>query len=454
MQNYWFANWMSQEGVKDGASLRKALHRRKGRTSLYDGAVGRGTSSNTEAGDDHRTPSAAVTSIVAGKGIDLTGEFSQPGEWLRREITDLFRHVWHYFDRIILPDQAVDPIFRYTNNLRNSLEDLANELEPIVNAVNLLKASGGSEMLAFKYRALACCKEGEDSASTLDSDDTPTTLKKLTDAIVKDGKISWTFRRIEAGHPHVTYFIQHPWFGPSAIGDLCLINKALPTASEIREYIVHRVVTRYWFALKTDILAARKFDIPLGATIPFYRKLLTSDNKPSVSEVAFELDLPVASKCPVAELIRFRADERESFERFQTAVRLAITERLRNSESVTASAIAAEIKRDIIDPELRRIRDRLAASKRLAVQTTTSGMMLGTATAAVGLLSPLQAHPAGPSVAVAGAIGLGASALKKSIEDHFASRRDAALSDMYFLWSASRRFNLPILVPRVPNPKR
>jgi hypothetical protein len=138
----------------------------------------------------------------------------------------------------------------------------------------------------------------------------------------------------------------------------------------------------------------------------------------------------------VASLIKFRKTEGECFERFQSALRTAINERIKTASSPTAAVYAREIKRDVIDPELRRIRDRLASSRTLAVRSTATGLGLGAVAATVGLFTPLNANPIGAGLTVGGAITMGASSLKKAVDDHLAIRRDVSLSDMYFLWKA------------------
>jgi hypothetical protein len=39
---------------------------------------------------------------------------------------------------------------------------------------------------------------------------------------------------------------------------------------------------------------------------------------------------------------------------------------------------------------------------------------------------------------VGGAVTMGMSSVKKSIDDHLAVKREVALSDMYFLWQAHK----------------
>lgn len=125
---------------------------------------------------------------------------------------------------------------------------------------------------------------------------------------------------------------------------------------------------KYLAVLSADALAARRTRTPPGACIPFYKRLLATDTSPETSDVAFELALPVSSGIPVAALIKLRRTEGDCFERFKSALRTAISERVKTASSLTADRYAREIKSDVIDPELRRIRATLRASRALAAR--------------------------------------------------------------------------------------
>jgi hypothetical protein len=188
--------------------------------------------------------------------------------------------------------------------------------------------------------------------------------------------------------------------------------------------------------LSADALAARRARTALGTTIPFYKRLLATHRPPQIEDIAFELALPISPNISVASLIKFRKTEGECFERFQAALRTAISERIKTASSPTAAVYAREIKRDVIDPELRRIRDQASSFPHACSPSTATGLGLGAVAATVELFTPLNANPIGAGLTVGGAITMGASSLKKAVDDHLAIRRDVSLSDMYFLWKA------------------
>lgn len=95
--------------------------------------------------------------------------------------------------------------------------------------------------------------------------------------------------------------------------------------------------------------------------------------------------------------------------------------------------MAAEIKQDIIEPELRTIRKRLSGTKSYGKASAAATMSVGVATATVGMLTPI--HLSGPLAGLAVLTAAGASA-KTVIDEWLKAQREVKMSDMYFLWKA------------------
>ncbi len=231
--------------------------------------------------------------------------------------------------------------------------------------------------------------------------------------------------------------MDHPGFEHSEWGSLCSLNTQIPEdEARIRQTISTAVVQKYLAEISADALAARRTQTALGSTIPFYKRLLATPRAAEVDAVAFNLALPVSPDISIEELVRLREAEKPSFERFQAALRNAISERIKTASSSSAAVLAREIQREVIDPELRRIRDLLAASREQTTKSAATGLGLGAAAVTVGLLTPLSANPIGTGLAVGGAVVIGLSSVRKAIDDHLTVRKDVSLSDMYFLWQA------------------
>jgi len=88
-----------------------------------------------------------------------------------------------------------------------------------------------------------------------------------------------------------------------------------------------------------------------------------------------------------------------------------------------------EVQCDVIEPELRRIGDCLAASERLLAKKSMVGLALGTLVTTCGILAG-----AGAAVAVAAGIAAVARDVYGAASKHLGEKRDLSLEDMFFLW--------------------
>lgn len=205
--------------------------------------------------------------------------------------------------------------------------------------------------------------------------------------------------------------------------------------SEIAKAVRHEVayeVKKLLAFLTADLYSAAQLERPIGASLPLHRRFLASSYaKKSADQVTFSLELPVLADVPIKTLIKIRADESEAFRRFRDALRAAAQDRLNASGVRDPSMIATEIRRDVIDPELRRIDARLRSVSRSLAKKTVSGITVGALATTCGLLAGVA-----PGLAVLAGVtamcGIAGTAASKNIEE----REEVALSDFYFLWNA------------------
>jgi hypothetical protein len=429
MGTYWFREWMKTHRVKDGLSLEKALVQSSGLDSLL--------SSAPEPIISMSNRPAEIVELTGGKGIDLTGELGcHHIDCLQKEINGLFRHTWHYFDRIILPDQAIFHVVEF--NHHKDVSHLIQRLTPFVQVIKLLERDGALDLVSFEVRTPSCDQHFRQHAHEAGIDQAFTNTVSLANEIAKSARISWEHNRSN-GHLHLDYRLDHPEFQHSEWGSICSLHKKIPNGdSTIKRAAATNVVQKYLAGLSADALAAKRSRSPLGTTIPFYKRLLAARPSPKVDDVAFELDLPVSLGISVKEIVKLRKTEMPTFQRFQDALRIAVAERVKTSASSSAKELAQEIKRDVINPELRRIRDLLATSRTQSAKSASIGLGLGVTAASIGLITPLSLNPIGTGLVVGGAVTMGMSSVKKSIDDHLAVKREVALSDMYFLWQAHK----------------
>lgn len=427
MTAYWFWDWMRQHRVTDGRSLRRSIARPGVLDSLLQACP------PSEPFIRQQPPEDAE--ITGGKGIDLTGDLGcHHIDCLSKELSGLFQHAWHYFDRIALPDQAFERLLAFKRHKK--VDALCERLDPFVLILRKINHLGGLDLLRFDVRSPACAQHFRRHAREAAIDQSFANTHNLARELLKTAKMSIR-ETSDAGHRHLEYRLDSPSFQHTEWGALCSKRERLPiNEARRREAAAVAVVQRYLAAISADALAARRAMSPLGSAIGFYRELLATHPSPRVEDIAFELELPVNSAASLKSLIRLRKEEPEAFIRFQLALRTAMKERLASASSRTSAAIAKQIKREVIEPALGDIRRKLKTSRSIAARSAGAGMALGAIATTVGLMSPLSGNPVGVGLAVGGAITLGMASLKKANDDELAVHREVKLSDMYFLWKA------------------
>ena len=426
MESYWFWKWLKRHRIKDARSLQRTLSRRAAVDSLLELAP--------DPVVFKRKDTPETTELIGGKGIDLTGDLGcHHINCLTKEIDGLFRHAWHYFDRIALPDQALSRVLDFQRH--GHVEALGEALEPFVLVLQRLHEINGLDLIRFDIRQPACMQHFQKHAAEAGIDHAFVKKSLLAGDIARTAKISYDDEHEYNGHHHLDYQLISEEFVHFEWGSLCSNQIKIPkNPARLREAVALNVVEKYLAAISADALAARCAHSPLGAAIPFYQRLLATRASPTVEDVAFEIGLPVSNNMSIETLIKLRKNEGDAFYRLQAALREAITERLKSVEHRTASQLAIEIKRDIIDPEIRKIREKLKSVRSLAMRSAGVGIGLGTIAATVGLLWPIG--PVGVGLTVGGAITLTGQALKKAHDDEIATQREVQLSDLYFLWRA------------------
>jgi hypothetical protein len=425
VEAYWFWGWLKRHRVTDARTLRRALSR----PAVVDGLVELAPPTVVFRREDE----PSTTELIGGKGIDLTGELGCHAiGCLTKEIDGLFRHAWHYFDRISLPDQALYRVVEFRRH--GNIDTLCKGLDSFVLVLHRLNKINGLELIRFDVRKPACIDHFREHAAEAGIDHAFTNTSLLAADLAKTAQISHGGEIEQDGHRHLNYqlisnaFVHYEW------GSLCSEREEIPNDPiKLREAVATDVVRKYLAGISADVLAARHAHSPLGAAIPFYKRLLATRPSPTVEDVAFEIGLPVSNGASLEALVKLRKNEADAFSRLQFALRMAIAERVKSAGSRTAEAIAKEIMRDIVDPEIRKIREKLRSTRSLALRSAGVGVGLGTIAATVGLLSPVGAIGAGLTV---GGAMLGAQALKKTHDDELATLREVQLSDLYFLWRA------------------
>jgi hypothetical protein len=181
------------------------------------------------------------------------------------------------------------------------------------------------------------------------------------------------------------------------------------------------------------VRAAQIYKTPLGAAIPFHQRMLANSYSPTVADVAMSMHLPVIEGLTPDVLLRIREDEQEYFTRFRIQLRLAIQERLKNAQSKDPLKIATEVQRDVMEPELNALKQRLRMAEKNVAKKSAVGIFLGALATTCGLLAG-----AVPPVALAAGLTAAVSVSGNAAGKYLDEISEAHLNWMYFAWQAEK----------------
>jgi hypothetical protein len=384
------------------------------------------TSLGERAAKTRRTPLESSQSITAGRGIDLSGELDCMGHSCRQQqVSDLLTHAWYYFDKVVIADPIGHLISRISHMAPKEFD---TAVITHTRVLLFLRTIGADSLITFRMKPEVCELHWRGHAS--ESFHRP--LLKRADALVNElaKEAQVTLRPGVAGEVNFTF--NHPSFEHTVWGQLDDPGVTSLSKSEINRRACSSVIRRYIAHLTSDLRAAHLDKLPLGSTVWLHKRVLGPQTVAMTpSEVAFELELPYLAGIPMESLVDLRNEKHDEFQRFRTKLRLAATELLAERSGKNPKKIAQQIREDVIDPELRRIKEALAAAKKSFAKKVALTASLGTLATVCGLLAGSMEPVAIAAGTAAVATGLSAAASKK-IDDS----KDISLSDMYFLWRA------------------
>jgi hypothetical protein len=292
------------------------------------------------------SPRDDSTELVAGRGIDLSGHLDcNASECRKRQVDNLLRHAWHYFDRILVADSLSHRVsHHWAPKSAGFRQWLASHLEVLL----YLRSIGAEDLVVFHEKPPPCeihlARHVEEAGLPKDLDSDEALLAKLAHAA--------DIRSQRKATQVIDYSFRHPRFEHTVWGEIIDSHVGSLSAGDLRRAIAQDVVRRYLAHLSSDVATARHAGSPLGSIVWLHGQLLRqSASRLTPAEVIFNLELPVLNKVPVEALLKIRKDEGDAFQRFRDSLRKAVTERLREGSS-GRGRLADEIRRDVIEPEL------------------------------------------------------------------------------------------------------
>ena len=416
MSAYWLSRWLDYHDITTETDAERALLSPTIINSLRKAA--------RKAIPSLLEPSETAFSVVAGRGIDLSGQLACRSDICRiRQANELFKHVWHYFDQIIVQDNVVYEInMHWHDSPDNVLKDVLSQIKILL----YLKSIGAEDLVDFRIKARPCTTHWQKHAEEAGILDIVNKLDTLTDFLLQDAKIRFT--QDESGV--INFTLAHPTIFPPHSGKLENLRLADGEAS-LRRGAAEIVSRRFIAHLTSDVAASNVYNAALGAADPIHDMLLRQIRGVTAEEVLFNLNLPVLDGLQPWDLIDIRREEGAYFATFRDSLLMAARERLKENAFDSGSKVAEEIRLDIIEPELNQITARLQAAQSTLSRKSAVGLVLGSLSTTCGLLAGF-----GPSVAAVSGTAVAITCTGTATAKYLDDLKDISLNNMFFLWKA------------------
>lgn len=377
-------------------------------------------------------PKPQERTILAGGSLDLSGRITcGMASCAKKRIDRVFGQVWHYFDSIMVEGTSAYSAVQ-------SLETVKKRDRPLFflqlwEDVDLLlhaRKIGIVDNLVFREKPHAFCehhiRETAEQAGILAALD-----ENLSREIAKDLKKTADITFFQDGKTW-RYFVDHPGFSETFGGTFLPLSKngKKPTKQQIAEAVVRSCTA----TLVYDAAMSKRLDLPMVQEFSFLWPDHHEEGGGLESRVALELPLPVLQGMTARDIIKFRADNKPHFERFQFALTTAIREQAERIESSSPKDIAAAVSEEFIRPAMADIERSMTETKRLFGIKSGTSVAIGTAIAGAGLMSSIP-------LVVASGLGAAVSVTLASANSYFDSTKEAKLSDVYFLWKAASKMH-------------
>ena len=420
MAQYWLLDWMDAEGVKNMEDASRVVLNPPSISRLFDRAA-------IQEDRALEPLSEVYEQIVAGAGLDLTGQFNcARGVCMIDRVDHLVRRTWHYFDSVLVT--GLDPLrITLPSEEGFSLSMLQRSLLNHMQVALYVRDSGLGGYLVFASKPPYCEAHLDEHSREVGlapiSDSAKEFAKilrngvKMEDHGVKDGK-----RIVVVKHP------------------------ALDTIQEIkldlRERIHSKKATNKWASDYArhyaayhvgDVTLARANNAALGELgIVRDSAIPKVSPRPTVADAAFNMSLPFIDSLSVKELLAIRSHEAADFQAFRSALKSAIKTRVDSMSEDDSGRMAQSVIDDVLEPALIDMDRKLIRAGEALAKRSAAVVVVGSVLTTVGLLAfaPL----------VAPGIIVGAGGLVTNINDYLKDRKEVKLSDMYFLWRLSDRF--------------
>lgn len=413
-QQFWLYRWIDENGINSPKAAARALKGEGALATLHDLAAA--VPYTTEG-----LPEGADNSIVAGRAIDLSGALDCSA-WgcLSKQVDNLFRRVWHYFDEIVV--EGLSP-YNAVKIIQSGWEGATELIETHARLLLHIREIGAEDLLIFRQKPPACALHYKQHLKETNLGGLLDNAFWLIDQLAQQGRLL----ELRPHDDHWHYTFDHPMLEHRQWGSFRSEEGSSDPATDPDRAVAEAIFKQYSAHLVSDVRTAKYVSSPLAASVSLHGEVLAQPKADvTEAEVALNLSLPVLEGVPAAELVKVRKDEAMSFERFRHSLRVAIRERLSNVQASSSAEMASSVVDDVINPALNDIQQRLGAAQDLLTRKSMVSLAVGSISTTIGLIAGIPLLlPAGAAWAL-----LPGHHYMKYLEE----KREIQLSDMYFLW--------------------
>jgi hypothetical protein len=367
------------------------------------------------------------SNLVAGTGLRLDDDLTCPSPTCRRQQIDvLFRHAWHYFDRVLLPDGVGELLLHPPRGW-----DQEDVLEVLLHRIDLVLHIQKLGAIDLVYYYPPTWQAAKSPAEILDYEQEARwaeAWRGVEETLLSEG--IYQFERLGPRRFRVDF--ADPLLDVASGFKFKLDKGESASEESLRAKVAHSIMHRHILSLEEDLQARHMLGATLGATVWSHERVLPRIGSiPGTAEIVFRLLIPSLTDIPIRDLIAVRSSEGASFETFRNALTKATREMVTNRSVSKPEDIAIEIIREIVEPELARLKQRLRAAQRALARKSAVSIALAGVTTTFGILLGI-----GPLVAGAAGVGAFVSGVGSATSKYIDEKQSVELSDMYFLWKA------------------
>lgn len=411
MSQYWLLEWMDREDIRTIHDAHRALATKPGVERLHEAAA-----------VALRSPMAlepARGQIVAGSGLDLSGLLScTAGPCLINRVDSLLRHVWHYFDTVLVT--GLDPML-CIEILRNASETIAvYALYGHIEVALYIRSIGAEDLLYFSRYPALCAEHLDQHAREAGMPPVSRMSKSLRRELLAD----YSLTKDASDDERMWVTFKSPLMDVSSVARFPKAD--WPGDAKVAKHMARHDADMVSGLLVRNVALAKMAGAALGQVTALRDARAADLTKPTASAVAFSMPLPTLESVPIPELMAFRRDAASDYVVFRAALREAVNEQMKAMPEGTAQDVADAVLDDVVRPALARIEKRTSGAAALLGKRSGLSVAVSATLATVGFLAfaPL----------VVPGIVVGAGGLLATVNDYFKDQKELRESDMYFLW--------------------